>query len=75
MFFSTKPKTQLEKLKKMLTRKQGCMSYEIVKELPSVTPHRRLADLKNQGWTITYIMSKDNKTKIYFGKPPKLEQA
>lgn len=70
MFFSTKPKTQLEKLKKLLTRKQGCKSYEIVKELPSVTPHRRLDDLKNQGWTITFTLSKDNKTKTYFGKPP-----
>ena len=69
MFFSKKPKTQLERLKLLLTRKQGCKSYEIVKELPSVTPHRRLADLKEQGWTITFILN-DDKTKTYFGKPP-----
>ena len=70
MFFSTKPKTQLDRLKAMLSRKSGCTSVEIVKGLPSVTPHRRLADLKEQGWTITYKLLPDNKTKIYYGKPP-----
>jgi hypothetical protein len=74
MFFSTKPKTQLDVLKRLLTRKSGCKSYEIVKALPSVSPHRRLADLKEKGWTITYKLEKDNKTKIYFGKPPAVKQ-
>jgi hypothetical protein len=71
MFFSRKPKTQAEILKQLLQRKQGVKSYEIVKALPSVSPHRRLSDLKEQGWTITFKLMDDNKTKIYFGKPPK----
>lgn len=71
MFFNLKPKTQADKLKKLLLRKQGVKSYEIVKELPTVTPHRRLSDLKEEGWTITHKMCDDNKTKIYFGTPPK----
>jgi hypothetical protein len=71
MFFSKKPKTQMDKLKELLQRKQGVKSYEIVKALPSVSPHRRLSDLKERGWTITFKLCDDNKTKIYFGKPPK----
>jgi hypothetical protein len=71
MFFSKKPKTQMDKLKELLQRKQGVKSYEIVKALPSVSPHRRLSDLKERGWTITFKLMDDNKTKIYFGKPPK----
>ena len=71
MFFSKKPKTQMDKLKELLQRKQGVKSYEIVKALPSVSPHRRLSDLKELGWTITFKLCDDNKTKIYFGKPPK----
>jgi hypothetical protein len=71
MFFSKKPKTQMDKLKELLQRKQGVKSYEIVKVLPSVSPHRRLSDLKERGWTITFKLCDDNKTKIYFGKAPK----
>jgi hypothetical protein len=70
MFFSKKPKTQLDRLKAMLTRKSGCTSVEIARGLPSVTPHRRLSDLKEQGWTITYKFLANNKTKVYFGKAP-----
>ncbi len=72
MFFNRKPKTQMDKLKELLKRKNGVKSWEIAKALPSVSPHRRLSDLKEQGWTITYKLMDDNKTKIYFGTPPKI---
>lgn len=62
---------QLTKLKKLIQRKSGVTSVEIVKHLPSVTPHRRLSDLKEQGWEITYKLKADGHSKIYFGKPPK----
>jgi len=71
MFFSKKPKRKLDILAQMLTSKSGCRSYEIMKKLPTVCPHRRLTDLKNEGWTITTKEDKKNKCKIYFGKPPK----
>ena len=71
MFFSKKPKTQLERLKVLIQRKQGVTSAEIAKALPSVTPSRRISDLRDAGWTITFKFQDDNKTKIYFGKPPK----
>ena len=44
--------SQLEMLKAMLKRKQGVTSLEIQKEIGTVCPHRRLTDLKEQGWTI-----------------------
>jgi hypothetical protein len=62
--------TQLDKLKKLIQRKQGVMSWEIAQKLPSVTPHRRLFDLKEQGWTILHKTCHDGQ-KIYFGTPPK----
>lgn len=60
--------TQQDKLKKLLTRNTGCTSVDIVQTLPSVTPHRRLADLKEKGWTI--LKKKDGKLTRYFGKAP-----
>jgi hypothetical protein len=69
--FGFKKMTQMDKLRSLLQRKGGVKSWEITKALPSVSPHRRLSDLKEQGWTITFKMCPDNKTKIYFGKPPK----
>ena len=62
--------TQQLKLIKLLTRKQGCTSVDIVKGLPSVTPHRRISDLKDKGWTILKKKQNDALT-VYFGKPPK----
>jgi hypothetical protein len=72
MFFSTKPKTQLQRLEKLLLQKRGTTTVEIAKVLPSTTPTRRLSDLREKGWTITFKLMADNRTKIYFGKPPKV---
>jgi hypothetical protein len=62
--------TQQLKLIKLLTRKRGCTSVDIVNGLPSVTPHRRISDLKDKGWTILKKKQDDGLT-VYFGKPPK----
>jgi len=61
---------QQDKLIKLLTRSQGCTSVDIVKGLPSVTPHRRISDLKEKGWTI-FKKKRDDGLTIYFGKPHK----
>jgi hypothetical protein len=71
MFFKVKKLSQMEKLKMLIQRKQGVTSAEIAKALPSVTPSRRISDLREAGWTITFNLMDDNKSKIYFGKPPK----
>lgn len=60
---------QHEKLAKLLTRKTGCTSVDICDALPSVSPHRRISDLKEQGWTI--LKKQDGRLKRYFGTPPK----
>lgn len=64
--------TQVDKLKKLLLRKSGCTSVDIVAVLPSVSPHRRLSDLKEQGWTI--LKKQDGKLKRYWGTAPKAFQ-
>jgi len=71
MFFSTKPKTQLQRLEKLLLKKSGTTTVEIARVLPSTTPTRRLSDMREKGWTITFKLMDDGRTKIYFGKPPK----
>lgn len=53
---------KLEILKRLLTRKRGVTSAEIIKEMGTVCPHRRLTDLKEQGWT---ILSKEIPGKNY----------
>lgn len=44
--------TKQEILKKLLTRKRGVTSYEIALEMGTVCPHRRITELKEEGWTI-----------------------
>lgn len=70
MWFNKQPKTQLEKLQKLMLKKSGTTTVEIARTLPSTTPTRRISDLRDKGWTITYKLMDDNVTKIYFGKPP-----
>lgn len=65
--------TQLDKLKKLIQRKQGVMSWEIAQKLPSVTPSRRVSDLRDLGWTITFKKTDDNQ-KIFFGTPPEAKK-
>jgi hypothetical protein len=64
--------TQHDKLKRLLSRKSGCTSVDICAVLPSVSPHRRLSDLKEQGWTIKF--KQDGRLKRYFGIAPKAYQ-
>ena len=64
--------TQHDKLKKLLLRKSGCTSVDIAAVLPSVSPHRRISDLKEQGWVI--LKRQEGKLKRYFGVAPKAYQ-
>lgn len=61
--------TQADKLKKLLLRKSGCTSVDIAAVLPSVSPHRRISDLKEQGWTV--LKKQEGRLKRYFGIAPK----
>lgn len=71
MWFNKQPKTQLARLEKLLLKKSGTTTVEIAQKLPSTTPTRRLSDMRDRGWTITFKLKEDGVTKIYFGKPPK----
>ena len=62
--------TQLERLGKLLTRKRGITSWEIVKFVGTVTPHRRLSDLKERGWIITKKEVLNSSCFRYFGISP-----
>jgi hypothetical protein len=60
--------TQLAKLKRLLSRRQGCTSVDIASILPSVSPHRRISDIRAEGWTI--VKKQDGKLKRYWGIAP-----
>lgn len=61
-------KTQLEKIRDLLTRKEGATSVEISRALPSVSPHRRISDLREAGYTI--VKKQDGPLKRYWAKSP-----
>ena len=62
-------KTQYDRLGAMLQSARGCTAVDIMRNLPSTCPHKRLSDLQAKGWTIRKV--KDGKLLRYFGKPPK----
>lgn len=71
MFFQKKPKSQMDRLKMLIGRKEGATAAEIARFLPTTSPHSKMARLvRKHGWT---ILKKDRSdgTKQYFGKPPK----
>lgn len=44
--------TQYEKLARLLTRKKGCTAMEIISAVGTVSPHKRMSELKAKGWRI-----------------------
>lgn len=63
--------TQTQILSKLLTRKNGVTALEIINLVGTVSPHRRLSDLKEQGWTINKREVKGKTYHRYFGTAPK----
>lgn len=63
--------TQHQRLAQLLSRKCGTTSMEIVSICKTVSPHRRLTDLKERGWTITKKLVKGKNYHRYFGTAPK----
>lgn len=61
---------QYEILAKLLVKKSGVTSSEIANALPSVSPHRRLTDMKQMGWVILKKKNDGENFYHYFGTPP-----
>ena len=64
--------TQAQRLGKLLTRKSGVTALEIIQQVGTVCPHKRLSDLKEQGWTITKREVTGKSYHRYFGTAPKV---
>jgi len=62
-------KTQLQRLEKLLIK--GCTSMDIIRECRTTTPSRRIADLRDKGWTITKVKVDGKNYHRFFGKAPK----
>lgn len=64
---------KINHLKKLLQRKSGVTSFEICTLMGTVCPHRRLTDLKEQGWEITKMPVQGKNFNRYYGKAPKVQ--
>jgi hypothetical protein len=62
---------QLRRLGQLLLRTRGVTALEIINEIGTVCPHRRLADLRNKGWTISRNAVTGQSYGRYFGVAPK----
>lgn len=63
--------TQTDKLGKLLTRKCGVTSLEIIYRCGSTTPTRRMSDMRDKGWTIKKTKVEGKSHYIFHGTPPK----
>lgn len=63
-------KTQYERLERLLTRKTGATAMDIATEVGSTSPHKRLSELRERGWTIWREAVKGRNYGRYFGKKP-----
>ena len=62
--------TQCAILEKLLRRKSGVTSLEIIQRCGTVAPHRRLADLKDKGWVIRREQLPGKSYGVYRGEAP-----
>jgi hypothetical protein len=62
--------TQTQRIGKLLQRKRGATSMEIIAAGPTVSPHRRLYELKRQGWHIWRVQVPGERYGRYHGTPP-----
>jgi hypothetical protein len=67
--------TQYQSLGKLLTRKSGVTAMEIIQLVGTVCPHKRMSDLKANGWTITKQPVAGKTYHRYFGTGPKAKAA
>lgn len=65
--------TQYTRIATLLTRKRGASALEIIEEAGTVCPHKRMAELKARGWTITRRQVPGKTYGRYFGVPPQCD--
>jgi hypothetical protein len=62
--------TQYDRLAKLLTRKKGATAMDIVAEVGTVCPHKRLSELKARGWRIWRESVEGKSYGVYRGEKP-----
>lgn len=64
--------TQNKRLASLLIRKRGATAMEIISQVGTVCPHKRMSDLKATGWTIVKQQVSGKTYHRYFGQAPKV---
>lgn len=63
--------SQTKEVQRLLSRSRGCTMYDICIICRSVSPSRRIHDLREKGWTITKKKIDGKNFHRFYGKPPK----
>lgn len=63
--------TQTQRLARLLQRRRGCTSMDIIRECGSVTPSRRLSDMREAGWLILRDKVEGENYFRFKGYPPR----
>ena len=61
--------SQYTRLGKLLQRKRGVTAMEIIREVGTVCPHKRMSEMKERGWLILRQDVPGQNYGRYFGKP------
>lgn len=63
--------TQLQTLAKLLTRKRGCTSMEIIQACRTTSPSKRISEMRTLGWAIEKHKVTGKNYHFFTGKPPR----
>jgi len=63
-------KTQYEQIGRLLTRKSGCTSMDIISAAGTVSPHSRIAEMKRSGWSVRKVKVAGRNFHRYYGTAP-----
>jgi hypothetical protein len=61
---------QIRKVEKLLQRAKGCTMMELILTCATVSPSRRISDLRDRGWLITKRKVAGKNYHRFFGKSP-----
>lgn len=67
--------TQYEIIGRLISRKRGATAMDIVFSAGTVCPHKRMSDMKAQGWAIVKKQVNGENHHTYHGISPKTKAA
>lgn len=63
--------TQYSRIARLLTRRRGCTSMDIISAVGTVSPHSRISEMKRAGWDVRKVKVPGRSFHRYYGTAPK----